>query len=184
MSGKFLITGLPRSRTAWWSIAATTPVSICHHEPLKHTKCFDDLAVYWQDPWAEYIGISDSGVAPQLGRILAEIQPRTLIVKRKPKDVMSAFIAYMGEAATDRLAVWAYIEKSAAELAKCEAHELVKTVDYDALSRSETVEACFEWLMPGQAHRFRHDLLHMNVQVNKAHTMLNIIKPHNHWYRA
>ena len=39
----FLITGLPRSRTAWMAVAATDGTAVCYHEPTMHLARWDDV---------------------------------------------------------------------------------------------------------------------------------------------
>ena len=91
----FFVCGLPRSRTAWWSVVASTPYSVCLHEPAKDCKTFEELKERWLS-LPVYRGISDSGLAFQMGRIMQEIEPRTLIVDRDPNDVLASFRRYWG----------------------------------------------------------------------------------------
>ncbi len=184
MSQPFLITGLPRSRTAWWSVIASTPISICHHEPLKHTASFDQLAAFWNTPGFKFVGVSDSGIAPPLGRILAEIAPRTLMVVRDREDVEASLEKYFAGCDFDRSASSKYILESLAYLRKWSDHKLVKCVRFEDLADHDVVRDCFDWLMPGSTFAPRQDLMNMNVQVDRGYALAEAAKDHNHWYRA
>jgi hypothetical protein len=179
----FLITSLPRSRTAWWSVAASTPVSRCVHEPLKNTESFDELVDCW-DGDKEFAGISDSGLVPQLGRILAAVEPRTLLIRRDPKQVIASFMNYMSAHTVDLIALRNYVTASNAELDKWAKHPLVRSVNYDDLCDVEFVETCFEWLMPGQFDHFNFELMDMNIQVDKGFAATSILAPHSRWFLA
>jgi hypothetical protein len=184
MSKPFLIVGLPRSRTAWWSVAASTPVSCCTHEPLSRTACFADLLPFWNVPGFAFAGISDSGLALQVARILAEVQPRTLIIRRDPLDVIRSSTRYFVGQSIDLIAARDYVSTCRKALAAVERHPLVKVVEYDDLTDTKTVLACFDWLMPGQARHFREDLMHMNIQVDPAFVIAEAARPHNLWHAA
>lgn len=167
MTQPFLITGLPRSRTAWWSVVASTPFSVCLHEPVKECSSFKELKALWLS-LPVYRGISDSGVVHQLPRIMKEIEPRTLIVDRAPSAVLASFRKYWGkpfdEEKVQRVLAGAYVTLSAYH-----GHPLVKVVKFEALSDYDTAQECFRWLMPGNPHRMREDLFHMRVNVDRGH---------------
>lgn len=177
-----MIVGLPRSRTAWWSVVTTTPVSVCVHEPLQQTSSFADLAAYWDKP-QRFAGVSESGIAPQLGRILAEIGPRTLMVIRDRKDVEQSLEHYFAGVDFDRGASSKYLDDIGRELFKWSRHKLVKCVGFDALNDYATVCDCFDWLMPGNPFAVSADLMHMNVQVSREYALTQARKGHNGWYR-
>lgn len=180
----FLVTGLPRSRTAWWSIVASTPVSTCTHEPMKHTANFDQLAEFWKIPRFDFVGVSDSAVAPQLGRVLAEIGPRTLMVVRDRVDVEKSLDGYFAGCTFDRDAGARYLQETEDQLSKWAGHDLVKCVRFEALADYDVVADCFNWLMPGNPFAPREELMHMNVQVALAYALTESAKPHSHWYRT
>lgn len=184
MSEPFFITGLPRSRTAWWSVAASTQISTCHHEPLSRTREFADLLPYWNMPGFRYAGIADSALVPQLERILVQVQPRTLIVRRDPKEVVRSFSRYMNGHTMDLVKTRDYVSGHAKIMARFFEHPLVKVVEFEALRDIAIVKSCFDWLMPGWGYIFREELMHMNVQVDPAFIVAEIQKPHNMWHEA
>jgi hypothetical protein len=183
VSGKFLITGLPRSRTAWWSVATTTPASTCRHEPLKYCASFDDLVACW-DGGADFGGISDHGLTETLARVLDEVKPRTLIVHRNIDDVEVSLEAYFGAGSFDRVAGRAYLEQYVAQIDAVKSHPLVRNVAFDVLGDLAVVEDCLQWLMPGNPHPFNRDLMTMNIQANKAYVLACLKTPHPQWYRT
>lgn len=183
MSEPFLIVGLPRSRTAWWSIATTTPQSVCRHEPLKDCNSFEELAALWTDPKIDYVGVSDSGLVPVLERVLEEIKPRTIIIERPAAEALRSFENYFSGHAYDHDKVRVYFETSARMLRSFHAHSLVKVVGYADLSNPDVVSGAYQWLMPKNEWPFRFDMMHLNVQVDPAYVAREAVKPHSHWYR-
>jgi len=183
MSQPFFITGLPRSRTAWWSVAMTQGVSFCRHEPLKTAQSFDALKLAWLAPGYSYAGVADSGLVPQIGRILAEIEPQTLIIERDPLKVLKSFVAFMGPVDFDLSAAKRYINDSHAELLKWKHHPLVKWVNFEDLEDLATVEECIRWLTPAQPFLMNPSLLSMNVQVTLKQTLQDVNVPHSNWFR-
>ena len=176
----FMVTGLPRSRTAWWAVVASTPYSVCLHEPAKSCATFDELKDLWLS-LPVYRGISDSGLAFQMGRIMHEIEPRTLIVERSPADVLKSFRRYWGEP-FDESRVETMLHDAAAILADFHSHPLVKVVKFEALNDYDTAQECFRWLMPGNPHPMREDLFHMRVNVDRAQAGIDARKPHTGWH--
>lgn len=183
MSAPFLITGLPRSRTAWWSVVATTPQSICRHEPLKDSNSFEELAAVWSDPKVDYVGVSDSGLVPVLHRVMEEIQPRTLIVDRPAAEALRSFDNYMRGVPFDRRAAALYFEASAKALRCFHDHPLVKVVKFADMNDPDAVVQAYRWLMPKNTWPVRFELLHINVQVDVGYVVREAAKPHSHWYR-
>ena len=183
MSTPFLVTGLPRSRTAWWSVVATTPQSICRHEPLKDSNTFEELSASWVVPKIDYVGVSDSGVVPVLGRILEEIGPRTLIVERPAGEALRSFENYMRGFEFNRSAARLYFETSARMLRNFYDHPLVKVVKFADMSDPDCVAQAYRWLMPKNTWPVRFELLHINVQVDVGYVIREAMKAHSHWYR-
>lgn len=180
MSAPYLITGLPRSRTAWWAVVASTPYSVCLHEPAKECKTFDELKERWL-ALPLYRGVSDSGLALQLGRVLEEVQPRTLIVQRDPADVLASFRKYWGQPFNDE-AAWRLLIDANDALDEHAGHPLVRCVKFEALNDYDTAQECFRWLMPGNPHPMREDLFHMRVNVDREHIAAVVSKPHTGWH--
>lgn len=167
MSQPFLITGLPRSRTAWFSVAATSDRSLCHHEPTRITASFDDLKALWQHPTHEYVGMSDSALGLQLGRILAEIEPRVVMVLRPPADVLGSLKAFLQYDEAGERSTGKFVANLWSELNRWHTHPLVKAIAFEDLRDYAKLIDCFEWLMPHGRFEHVHSMARMNVQVTR-----------------
>lgn len=86
--GKFVITGLPRSRTAWFSAYLSTGDTFCHHEAIYHNLPMD-LEGYAN------VGNSDSGyvLRPQWGE---EQDEHKIVVIHRDIDEVRASLAAVG----------------------------------------------------------------------------------------
>lgn len=170
-----MVTGLPRSRTAWWSVAATTAHSTCLHEPLKNCADFAALKACWHGS-AAFVGVSDSGVVSVLDRILEEVQPQTLIVRRAPDAVLKSLAAYL-KVETVPAELVTYLREMDLALDSFAEHPLVEVVDFAALNDIDVVEDCYRWLMPGNPAPFNRDLMHMNIQADLGQLQRDVAKP-------
>lgn len=142
MTHPFLITGLPRSRTAWLALAATTERSICFHEPLSRMREWQDVGALWRSEDYEFTGISDSALGFHLDHILETSAPRTLIVERPVEDVIKS-LAAIDVSGDD------YCRLLAEYLGRQKSHPLVKRVAFSDLADMAVVAECLRWLMPG-----------------------------------
>lgn len=141
----FLITGLPRSRTAWFAaVANTVPGAICHHEPMERFTSWQASLSLWLSRDREWVGISDSALGLHLEEILRSHRPRTLVIKRDPQEVAGSLEA-MGIGGNARR----YCDILAGRLRRCSDHDLVKVVPFDALKDPAVIRSCLWHLMPG-----------------------------------
>lgn len=177
---RFLITGLPRSRTAWWAIVCNTRSSICLHEPTPHVSSFEELEALWHAPSGMAAGVSDSAVVLQIGRILRELKPRTLIVERDPEESIQSFEIYWGRPVNKLVRTWLLAMQG--ELERHKNDPLVKTVRYNELDDLKTVQRCFEWLLPKSVLPDFDLLMRMNVQVRLDYSQELAAKFHNGWH--
>lgn len=180
MPKPFLITGLPRSRTAWWSVVASTPYSECLHEPAKDCASLGALRDVWMS-LSGYGGIADSGIAFQIDKILKMMKPQTLIVLRDPKDVLQSFTRFWGRE-FDRRPVEAMVRRADAVLKAHYGHPLVKAVRFEDLNDYNVAQRCFEWLMPGIPVKMRRDLHSMRVNVTIDAVREAAHRPHTGWH--
>jgi len=162
MPQPFLITGMPRSRTAWFAVACTTAAGICHHEPGRGE--FDDA----KRLLVNGDGISDSRLGLHLARILDEIGPRTLVIDRDPEAVMASFSRY-SDTALAKVRGFASRRLDGLRAALAIDHPLVKRVDLAALDDIDTVRECMDWL--GVEPLNLEQLMHMNIQSDWAHNL-------------
>ena len=154
MSKRFLITGLPRSRTAWLAVA-----SGALHEPISlHGPA-------WIADWQDGEGVSDSGAAPFLPFILKTVAPRTLIIERPRAEVVASLVAYFGrpdlEGEIDAL-LDAPLRGLSVE------SPLIRRVDYHRLADLACVEDCLDWLGCERPKNLAQ-LSHMNIQVEPCY---------------
>jgi hypothetical protein len=182
MSKPFFICGLPRSKTAWMSVVASGQQSLCLHEPTANVESFEELTALWADDRFEYIGVSDSSLVMQMGRILSEIGPRTVIIDRDIEEVVHSINCYIAPAGYE----WdsrAHCFAAQAELEKYRGHPLVSWVDYDDLKDIDFVEAVLKWLMPTATFPKLAELIHMNIQVDRDWIFERVQgMVHNNWH--
>ena len=184
MNNRFLITGLGRCRTAWMSVATSTPRSICYHEPTAHTSKFEDLIELWASAGSLSIGISDSSLPLYLGRILETVKPRTLIIDRPIDEVIESFDDYMMGTRFDITQGRKWVEECLVELDRHRAHPLVRCVEFDALNDHDTVLDCLKWLVPTHDFMDVRFLMTMNIQVNRDYVMGLVARPHSAWHTS
>jgi hypothetical protein len=141
--GAFLITGLPRSRTAWMAAATTGSQSICHHEPIQHMKRWQDVYELWGKREREFVGVSDSSMGFHLGEILDNAAPRTVIVHRRLEDVEESLVRQGFPISTN------YCDVLRSFIEPFRSHRLVMNVEFDHLSIPAVVIVCLEHLLPG-----------------------------------
>lgn len=142
----FLITGLPRSRTAWLAaVANTVPGAICFHEPVMQYPSWQSCLSLWKSSSRQFVGISDSGLGFHLDEILRDHAPRVLIVRRDPQQVVGAMGAIGMEEAFSRK----FCHLLADRMRGFEGHPLVKTIAFEKLTEHQAVRSCLWHLMPG-----------------------------------
>jgi hypothetical protein len=185
VSQPFLITGLPRSRTAWWSQLATTRNSLCIHEPTPHLKDFDALKRLWTSVHYDYVGMSDAALGFQISRILTEIEPRTLIIHRRLEDSLISFQNFMQDDSFDAGRATVHLNRLSGCLNAVERHPLVRVVAYDQLNDVETVKHLFHWLLYGHADLSRVEpMMRLNVQVRQVAAVREAKIKHSGWHLA
>lgn len=144
MRAPFLISGLPRSRTAWLARAATIDgVSVCEHEPASRMSGLEDLQRYYfeRQGAAEYVGISDPTLSAMLPVILDFLPMRTLVVLRDPQEVINSLLAMGRDPKNVTLGVKG--------INAVQGHPLVYGIRFNELGNSYKVKKALEWLMPG-----------------------------------
>lgn len=159
----YLITGLPRSRTAWMSVAASTvPGSICYHEPMKrHTSwecCFD----LWKS--GPNVGIADAHLGFHLERIIKEVNPRILIIRRELHEVKDS-LAKLGGPQTN------YTDLLGAALDRFIQAPGIACVHFQGLKSLAIVKQCLAFLMPGCTPDEARltELMDLNIQADLEH---------------
>lgn len=163
MSERFLITGLPRSRTAWFSLVCN-----CPHEPISRMgyKRFRPL-------WADGTGVSDAGASLYLKEILADFAPRTLIIDRDMGEVMSSFLAYVSPLKIDTSALAKQLWSMRRYLAGIES-PLIKRVMYEDLNDLDVMKSCLAWLGVNPSNLL--DLMHFRIESDLSWNLAQIKK--------
>lgn len=138
----FLITGLPRCRTTWFSVVATIPgVSHCEHEPSLRMRRVDDVLAYYSSRSEQYVGISDCHLSQVLPLILEAFPMRTLIVMRSIEDVVASL--------QKRQLRPEVIPMMMHGINAVIGHPDVRRIDYTDLQDTDAVTDILQWLMPG-----------------------------------
>ena len=143
----FLITGKPRSRTAWFAVATGAL-----HEPAR-------LPPIWTG------GVSDSRASLHLAEIYSRFEPRTLIIERPKFDVLTSAIRYTDGMPGDWRAVQSMLGAMEARLAF--QHPAIKRVAYDDLNDIAVVRDCLEWLGVAEPPNLEQ-LMHMRIESDLA----------------
>lgn len=184
MTGRFLIAGMPRCRTAWFSVVMSTIKSVCFHEPTANLQSFDDLIAFWAPDPGLHIGVSDSGLTLQLGRILETVQPRTLLIERPIPDVSLSLKKYFKGSSLmfDYDKGRALLGRMQESIDRHRDHPLVRVASFEALRDQETVAALAQWLAPDIDILDLRAMMHMNVQADREYVVGLINKPHSNWH--
>lgn len=166
MTQPFLITGLPRSRTAWFSVLTTTEASLCYHEPLFGMSHWTDVYKLWRAGDRAYTGVSDCCAGFHLKAILAEIAPRTLIVERPIREVEASLAREFPKTKRSN-----FCELLAEKLNGVPNSDLVKRVSFDMLRFPLVVESCWQWLLPDLPFDTLRavQIMRANIQVDKGY---------------
>lgn len=169
MDGRFFITGLPRSRTAWLSVLADgVPGALCVHEPTAWLSRWEDVGTIWGEPWLcgerEHVGVADSCLGLHAAEVLKLHAPRTLIVDRPLEDVATSLARASLPVSMTALQV---LKR---RLDAVRDHPLARVVDYARLNDVEEVCRALEFLLPGaviDSSRAAR-LVGMNIQTSVA----------------
>lgn len=143
----FVITGLPRTRTAWMAALMSGERSICFHEPKNIFGSWNAFFAYATTLDYEYIGISDSSVTidPLFDWSIFQMA-KIVMIDRNPEDVIDSYSNVMDfshtEAADLVLRVYDGLNQLVAK------HEVMH-VGYDALESIATVAAIWDYCLPG-----------------------------------
>lgn len=143
----FIITGLPRSRTAWLARAATVyGHSSCPHEPTIQFReggmlDFMSFWMWWTSRPEHYAGVSDHHILQLLDPIYQQVEARTLFVLRPVQDVQES-LRRAGLSTRS-------IGKSVRLIEQYCERPHVRVIHYEELADTDAVLECLQWLMPG-----------------------------------
>lgn len=83
---RFVVTGLPRCRTAWWAAYLTTDKVFCYHEA-------DYMNSDWKIPY-KYKGNSEAGVTDTF---LEEFNPQKMVIVHRDVDEVYRSLEIIGQ---------------------------------------------------------------------------------------
>lgn len=164
MTQPFLVTGLPRSRTAWLAaLVNTVPGAFCTHEPTQDWPAWGDCFAAWRDGMHAYTGFSDHALGFHLPEIVRGAAPRVLVIERDAASVERALARLLPGMPTAR-----FLALLSDRLRAARGLPGVKIVPYAALRHCSAAMDCLQHLLPGAAidpGKVRA-LLHLNVQAD------------------
>lgn len=153
----FLITGLPRSRTAWLAALFCDGDVICYHEPILQTITeggkmdFQKLFAIISETKLPFVGISDSSmpIRGALDQYLTQYPDAPiLIVMRDQVEAFESYKKFTGMDHDDAIGVLGYVNDGISVLMqKRERKKLI--VRYEDLSHLSTIMAIWTFLVPG-----------------------------------
>ena len=174
MNGRFLITGLPRCRTAWFAVACTNQHQICLHEPSA-TMDWGLLKTSWMSGLVQ--GVSDHGLAARLPEIIRDVQPRILIIERDKTQVITSMRDYLephypvSNDFIDRL----YVVVDQLQEALRIDHPSIMRVNFEHLKSLSLVQLCMDWL--GVRAYGLGQLQHMVINSSPAYNLALLQRP-------
>jgi hypothetical protein len=173
----FWITGLPRSRTAWFSVAMRGPRSHCFHELTADASSFEEMTALWLvgEP-GQHRGNSDSACGFHAERILTVIRPRTLVIERPVGEVIASLSSLFER---DMRSVAPMLERLQDSLNF--EHPLIKRVRFADLNDRDALIEAAEWLVPGHGERAA-GLMDLNIQVTKSRAQELTGLTHSLWH--
>jgi len=158
---KFLILGLPRSRTFWLSRFLSYGTHHCGHEEIRHLRGMADVESWFAQ---DDTGSAETAGAPWWRLIPADV--RVAVIRRPPSDVIDSLMRIDG-VTYDRAVLERSIGRLDAKLDQIEARRPgVLSVSFDSLDYEAVCARVFEHCLP-----YRHDpgwwraLASVNLQV-------------------
>lgn len=166
MTQPFLITGLPRSRTAWMAtVCNLVPEAFCYHEPLAHFSSWEECFSLYQTSRFRFVGISDSALGFHLHEIMQKWNPRVLVIERDISDVRRS-LAGIG-IADDRQYCALLRERLDVALERCAHSLMITTVSFSGLENFDIVKAAIGHLLDNAEIDWEkvRELMRLSVQV-------------------
>lgn len=138
----FLVMGLPRSRTAWFSKFLTYGPWICGHDQIRYFRSLEDIRSWCMQP---FIGSAET-IGAQYWRLIPRYLPdgRVLIVRRPVVEVVESILK-QGVVGIDRAKLMGNMRRMDAKLDQAEARlpDCI-TVNFDELNDPEVCRVAFE----------------------------------------
>ena len=177
MNSSFLITGYPRSRTAWLANWMTYGRSFCFHEAVKWAPpC--EVPELLASAGTVFAGTSDSLLPFYIDQVWPLLpSPRLVIVERDPKDALASLLTY-GEG-LDKNMLREVHRKTGAALRRVKSTYPALIVDYADLPLGSACRRIWEYCLPEEPFTDRHSqrwlmLDSMRVQLSLEKEMADL----------
>lgn len=164
----FLITGLPRSRTAWLSNFFTVGPIFCHHDLSAHCiEGVDAIVSTMRATDAEIVGNADSGSALHLQPLYDALGSPTVIhIHREFRDSVASFANATGMV---QGAVYPVLKTLAARMEEFAKKVGAPTFDFDELDREDVIRDIWKQVAGDLPFRTAHweKMKTLNVSLKK-----------------
>ena len=146
MSNKFIITGFPRSRTAWLSALLCSENVLCLHEPINNFISLDLMKMYVDELDYEYVGISDSSIALNHFFYISYFSEYpVVIINRRKEEVANSLLKITGLPQTKIERILNMIELGLNEIrTNCNVLE----IDYNDLDNINVLKVIADYCTP------------------------------------
>lgn len=169
MKPHFLITGLPRSRTAWLANLFSTGPVMCLHEPVVYAQGgVDGVKPLLDSLVADVVGMSDSTIPLFWDVYAAQFLPCPIVVIDRPLEVCVASLSEHTGFPVDRL--FPVVRAVQQELAVLQQAAPTLTVPFDELNSLDTLQNIWTYCVPS---------VEFNVERAAFLQTLNVQQPFN-----
>ncbi len=171
-SKKFLITGLPRSRTAWLcALFNMHPDIVCLHEPINEYPNIAAMAAYINDVQRKYVGISDSSIGAYSDFYIRYFDCPILIVKRDRDEAIESYCEFLGFTKEQAEYPFSLIEKGIYEIKKA---KRFLEVDFNDLDDTRVIKYVWEHCVPDiEFDEFKCETLQGLIVIQNVYKVLN-----------
>ena len=162
----FLITGLPRSRTAWLANLLTTRETLCHHEGLIEARNKSEYeAMLYSD--TATVGDANTILALPCYSEVLELTTKVVVIHRKIEEVIRSSEVFLGASLEGKVQVF---EEQSYRLGK------IRGLHINFEDINQRIQEIWEYCTPEPFSRVRtNKLMQLNVQtMNKKYNLSNL----------
>lgn len=169
MPHKFLITGLPRSRTAWLSAIFCTDNIICFHEPINQLGDIQAVKDFVSKVQGySHVGISDSSIGANPSEYIDYFFSYPIVVIKRPKvEVVESLIKFLGIQRKEANQIVSTISEG---LKYISCVRSVFEVEYEALNDSNVVAEIWDYVTRGLPFDKNRCINFQNLMINQHAT--------------
>lgn len=143
MINDFYITGLPRTRTAWFSALFTGHEMYCFHEVLKYADEIEDIPSIINGRREFYVGASGSDFPFYFERVMSSPKAPVVVVERNIYEVRKSLRELFGDDDYELLL------ETNEKLEEVKNLPNVLVVDYNDLDNENQIKKIWEHCIPG-----------------------------------